>query len=124
MIFIFLTILTILSIIYSCDLPVLQGFEIFIHHSNLLYTISTGIIVSYIFYIFQVVIPQKESERKAYKNIEKIIIDYIENLTWLLSIYDQLCIFDNEKILIGYPKYAKYFINKEYLNLVEVESHL
>ncbi len=60
-----LLILFVLSCVYCSDLPVIAGAEIFINnHDSLLYSVGTGIIASYIFYIIQVVLPRFYERRK------------------------------------------------------------
>ncbi|MCD8150770.1 MAG: hypothetical protein LUE92_14665, partial [Clostridiales bacterium] len=55
-----LFLLFLLSIIYCCDEPVFfKGCEMLVNnHDSMLYGIGLSVIAAYIFYIFQVVIPQ------------------------------------------------------------------
>lgn len=69
-----------ISLIYCCDIPVINGFEVFVNsHDSMLYSIGLSIIASYIFYIFQVVIPQILHFRKT-RNIGCIKLYEIEEL--------------------------------------------
>ena len=54
-----LLLLCLVSIVYCCDAPVIKGFEVFVNnHDSMLYNIGLSIIASYIFYVFQVLIPR------------------------------------------------------------------
>ena len=58
--------LFLVSLIYCCDMPAINGFEIFVNdHDSMLYSIGLSIIASYIFYVFQVAIPQILHFRRA-----------------------------------------------------------
>lgn len=51
--------LCLISIVYCCDIPAANGFDLFVNnHNSLFYGIGLSIIAAYIFYIFQVIIPR------------------------------------------------------------------
>ena len=60
MVFWCLTILAIISGVYCCDFPIMVDIPFLINdHSSILYGIGQSIIAAYIFYIIQIVIPDK-----------------------------------------------------------------
>lgn len=72
--------LFLVSLIYCCDMPAINGFEIFVNdHDSMLYSIGLSIIASYIFYVFQVAIPQILHFRRA-RSIGCIKLYEIEEL--------------------------------------------
>ena len=54
MIFVILTVLAAVSIVYCCDIQVVRGFDFFINQKNSMwYSIGTSIIASYIFILYK-----------------------------------------------------------------------
>lgn len=59
MIDIILLFLCFISIVYCCDIPAIQGFDVFVNnHDSMFYGVGLSVISAYIFYIFQVLIPR------------------------------------------------------------------
>lgn len=60
MIFVVLTILAVISAVYCCDLPAIFNIPFLINdHDSLMYGIGVSIIAAYIFYVIQIVIPER-----------------------------------------------------------------
>lgn len=117
--------LFVVSIIYCCDMPVIKGAEVFVNnHDSMLYGIGLSIIASYIFYVFQVIIPRFLHFRqkreigciKLYE-IEKIMI---KNLSILQSeiIYSEVDV-SKEEIKNYLEKINIFYETSKY----EIQNH-
>lgn len=128
MVFTILSILAVVSFLYCCDIPAIHGFEILINRKDsLVYVIGSGIIVSYIFHIIQVVIPNKINEKRAYEAIENKITDYLKKLTWLKAFYEDVCISDKYKKTIIKSKYLRYKENNilsKYILKINIDAYI
>lgn len=105
MIFVILTVLAAVSIVYCCDIQVVRGFDFFINQKNSMwYSIGTSIIASYIFYIIQVYIPGICENRKALIYLKPQIDVYLEDAYEIVQIVESVCNIDRKlgKII---PKY-------------------
>ena len=101
--FIVLSIITLISFIYCCDYPAIEGFEFLINNKqSIFYGVGLSIIAAYIFYIIQVFIPHKQLEKQAYNTLEKKIKSYLDKVYWVLVFCESLCDIDrtNKKITI------------------------
>lgn len=86
-----LLILSVISFVYCCDLPVWQGFEFLVNdHDSLIYTIGVSIIASYIFYCFEVVVPREMRFRKT----QSIAVDRLYKIE--KTMYKMLCCLQGE----------------------------
>lgn len=107
--------LFIISCVYCCDMPAWTGFEFLVNnHDSIWYSLGVSIIASYIFYIFQVVIPRI----KRLRSTRIIALDRLEKLE--NTMYNTLC------CLQGVPpnpgvKFSMELI-KKYLDDIDVFS--
>jgi len=93
-----LSLITAVALVYCCDIPVMNGFEIFINDKqSIYYGVGLSIIASYIFYIIQVAIPQWASERQALKMLEKRIDQYLELMYQVQVFCKSACKVEKEK---------------------------
>lgn len=120
--FVLLTLITIISAVYCCDVPVWSGFAIFVNQKDSMwYGIGLSIIAAYIFYIIQVYIPQLKKQQKAEIYLKSKIKDYLEMLYELIVIIESVCDIDEENGHI-IPKYEFIKIKRSDLKSIWIEQ--
>lgn len=86
--FLVLSVMALIFAIYCTDLPVISSkFSILVNdHNSMLYGIGLSIIAAYIFYIFQVVIPERTNIQKNKKFINEKIKFIKEQMEVIMNI--------------------------------------
>lgn len=128
MVFISLTLLCVISIIYCCDIPVISGWEFMVNQKeSMIYGVALSVIASYVFYFIQIWLPKKQREYKANIYLRSRVISYLENFYDIIKIVEDIGIINYQSGRIGlnckYIEIQRNDWNSVYIQKIDLENY-